>query len=147
MNTSDSISFFPFYNQFRMLLCQHDKLNWTVLANENCFAQWKPHLAAFIIFLSNLDYDNIECRINLRQLSRINLAAVLLSHPQTMKKLTLSLLRAAKKQFSLDHISAEWTAIVANYKNCGFLKYHVLVEVYSSRCTKLSVTFEDSHHL
>ena len=131
---------------FRMLFFQHDKLCWTMITKVNCTEQ-KLHLAVFIIFLSNLDYDNIECRVNPRQLSRINLAAILLSHSRIMKKLTLSLLKAAKKQFSSDRISDDWSTIITNFQNCGFIKFSMLSEVYSSGCTKVSVTFEDSQHL
>ena len=127
-----------------MLISQHDKLRWTILTKVDCKNELKLHLAVFIVFLSTLDYDKIECRINVRQLSRINLIAILLSHQNIMKKLTLSLLRAAKKQFSLNDLSPQWTTIITNFKNCGFLKYDVLAEVYSTKCTKLSVTFEES---
>ena len=130
-----------------MLLCQHDKLNWTVFTKNSCQNELKLHLAVFIIFLNALDYDNIECRVNLRQLSRLNITAILLSHRQIMKKLTLSLLREARKQFNLNDFSEQWTMIIKNFKNCGFLKYDVLAEVYSSNCTKLSVKFEESQHL
>ena len=129
-----------------MIYRQNDKLDWTIITKVNC-CEKKLHLGVFVIFLSNLDYDNIECRINARQLSRINLAAILLSHSQIMKKLTLSLLKAAKKQFSSDRISDDWTTIITNFQNCGFIKYSMLTEVYSSRLTKISVTFEESHYL
>ena len=130
-----------------MQICQNSKTDWTVITKTKNITEIKLHLMSFIILLSNLDYDNVSCRIRSRQLSNYNLTAILLSHPAVMKKLTLSLLYEAKQQFLAKELTPHWTTIVTNYRNCGFIKYTVWQEVYLSGCTLISVRFEENQYL